>query len=157
MIKEITFKQMLLDSTKEVFETMIFMDVAEAEDPKQVEGWSLMGLISFKGDLEGSLSLSCSTECAQNIAMNMLGFDSVDELTEADTCDAIGEVVNMIVGRVKNFFADCIGNIEISIPSVINGRELKNNLGEDAKVVTTDINIQDQFFATLSLLYKKTN
>lgn len=156
MIENVCLNEMLLESAKEIFETMIFMDLTEATEPDQiVEGDALLGSITFKGSIEGCLSICCSTACAQSIAQNMLALDADDEITEADTCDAIGEVANMVMGSVKKRMADSFGDLQVSIPSVVSGKELKNNLGDAAKKLVTKINIEDEYVSELSLLYRE--
>ena len=156
MIENICLNEVLLESAKEIFETMIFMDLTEVTEPdKDIEGETLLGSITFKGSLEGCLTICCSTSCAQSIARNMLGLDTDDELTDEDTCDAIGEVSNMVMGSVKKRVSDSFKDIQVSIPSVISGKELKNNLGDVAKKISTMVNIEDEYVAKLSLLYRE--
>ena len=157
MIEQICLNEVLLESAKEVFETMVFMDLAEATETDQnnVEGWALLGTITFKGSLEGCLAICCSTPCAQAIAINMLGIDTTEQLTEEGTCDAIGEIANMVMGSVKSRLLEKVGNLEVSIPSVISGRELKNNLGDGAEKISIKVNIEDEYVAELLLLYRE--
>ena len=156
MIEQICLNEALLDAAKEVFETMVFMDLEESTEPQpDIEGWALLGSITFKGTLEGCLSICCSTPCAQAIAINMLGTDTTEDLTEADTCDAIGEIANMVMGSVKARILEKVGNLEVSIPSVISGRSLENNLGERATKITIQVNIEDEYVAELCLLYRE--
>ena len=157
MIKQICFDQILLDSAKEVFETMVFMDVTKVEEPNQndPEGLALLGSITFKGDLEGCMAICCSVPCANAIAMNMLGIEATEELTEGDTCDALGEIANMVMGSVKSRLLETVGNLEVSIPSVFSGRELNNNLGDGTKKNSIKVNIEDEYVAELSLLYRE--
>ena len=156
MIEQLCLNEVLIESAKEVFETMVFMDLTETtESDQNAESWALLGSITFKGGMEGCLAISCSTPCVQAITINMLGMDTAAELTEADTCDAIGEIANMIMGGVKSRLLEKVGNLEVSIPSVISGRELKNNLGDGAEKISIKVNIEDEYVAGLSLLYKK--
>lgn len=157
MVNEVCFDEALIESAKEVFETMVFMDLAKATEPDQnnVEGWALLGSITFKGAFEGCLAICCSTPCAQAIAINMLGIDTIEQLTEEDTCDAIGEIANMVMGGVKSRLIEKVGNVEVSIPSVISGRELKNNLGDGTEKISVKINIEDEHIAELSLMYRE--
>ncbi len=156
MIELLSLNEMLLDSAKEIFETMVFMDLAEATEPDQsIEDWALLGTITFKGPLKGCLAFCCSVPCAQAIAINMLGIDTTEEIVEEDTCDAIGEIANMIMGSLKKRLADITGNLEVSIPSVVSGRELRNNLGDRAQKTSVLINIEDEYVAELSLLYQE--
>ncbi len=158
MIEQVCLNEVLIEGAKEVFETMVFMDLAEATEPDQnIEGWALLGSITFKGSLEGCLAICCSVPCAQAIAINMLGIDTTEQLTEEDTCDAIGEITNMIMGSVKSRLLEKVGNLEVSIPSVVGGRELKNNLGDGAEKVSVKVNIEDEYVAGLSLLYRESD
>ena len=158
MIEQVCLNEVLIESTKEVFETMVFMDIAEAADQDQeVEGWTLLSTITFKGNMEGCLSICLNVPCAQTIAMNMLGMDTTEELTEEDTCDAIGEIANMVMGSVKSRLLAIgnVGNLEVSIPSVISGRQLRNNLGDMAKQASIKVSIEDEYVAGVSLLYRE--
>lgn len=129
MIEQICMETALTESAKEVFETMIFMDITEtSEQDVDTDQMMLLGSITFKGSLEGCLSICCSGSCARVIAANMLGMDSNEQVTPEDTYDAIGEVANMILGSVKSRLMEKVGNLEISIPSVISGREIQNSL-----------------------------
>ena len=155
MIDQICFSDIFMDSAKEIFETMIFMDLMESDDPDHmIDGKSVLGSITFKGELEGCLSICCDEDCAGLITMNMLGIDDAGEITADDTCDAIGEVCNMIMGCVKKRLHDTYANIELSIPLVVNGRQLTNNLGEGTQHVMEKVIIEDEHHAELSFLYK---
>ncbi len=156
MIELASLNETLLESAKEIFETMVFIDLAETTEPDQdIEGWALLGTITFKGTIKGCLTFCCSVPCARAIAINMLGIDTTEQITEEDTCDAMGEIANMIMGSLKKRLTESVGNLEVSIPSVVSGRELKNNLGDGAQKTSVMINIEDEYVAELSLLYKE--
>lgn len=156
MIEQVCLNEALIEGAKEVFETMVFMDLAETTEPDQnVEGRALSGSITFKGSLEGCLAICCSIPCAQAIAANMLGIDTTEQLSEEDTCDAIGEIANMVLGSVKSRLLENVGNLEVSIPSVVSGRALENNLGAGAERISIKVNIEDDYVAELSLLYRE--
>ncbi len=158
MIELVSLNEILLESAQEIFETMVFMDLTETTEPNQdVEGWALLGTITFKGAIKGCLTFCCSVPCAEAVAINMLGIDTTEEITEEDTCDAMGEIANMIMGSLKRRLAESAGNLEVSIPSVVSGRKLKNNLGEGARKTSVMINIEDEYVAELSLLYKESS
>jgi len=155
MVDQICINETLLDGAKEVFETMVFMDLAEATEPDQkIEGWALLSSITFKGPFEGCLAVCCNVDCAKAIAVNMLALD-LEEVGEEETCDAMGEIANMVMGSVKARLQNEIGNVEVSIPSVVSGRSLQNNLGDGSVKLLTRINIQNEYVAELSLLYRE--
>lgn len=85
----------------------------------------------------------------------MLGMMSPDEVSENDVSDAMGEIANMVMGAVKARIQNDVGSIEVSIPSVVQGRELKNSLGEGSGQVKVRVNIEEQYRAEFSLLYRE--
>jgi len=83
MLTATCFKDALLDGAREVFETMVFMALAESEqNGPEIGEMALLGSITFKGDLEGCLTICCGATCARTIAANMLGMDTSEELGE---------------------------------------------------------------------------
>ncbi|MHC4489279.1 MAG: chemotaxis protein CheX [Planctomycetota bacterium] len=155
MVEQAVLSDALLKGTKEVFETMVFMNLEESSqfDPS-IDGRALLGSIAFKGNMEGSLGICCGAACAQAIAVNMLGIDAAEKINEEETCDAVCEVTNMVMGCFKSKLADAVGDLEVSIPSVVHGRELKNNLGKGASKILVKVNIADEYAGELSLLYR---
>ncbi|MCF7954179.1 MAG: chemotaxis protein CheX [Phycisphaerae bacterium] len=154
MITEICFEKVLLESAQEVFEMMIFMSVEQCPDCVTVEGDSLLGSITFTGSIEGCMAICCSLDCAKTIACNMLAIESDDGITENEIRDAIGEIANMLLGSIKaNLIKKNIGNLDVSIPCVVSGKELTSSLGENAVEITLPIYI-DEAVAELTLQYR---
>jgi len=155
MVTTASLKDVLLDSAREVFETMVFMVLAESEESgPSMEGMTLLGSITFKGGLEGCLAICCDVSCARTIVGNMLGMEGSERLGEAEICDAIGELANMVLGATKSRIQNDVGPIEVSIPSVVRGRELHNSLGAGASMVTVPVDIEGKYAAEFSLLYR---
>ena len=151
-----SLRDRVLDGAKEVFETMIFMALEEITDQTpEMEDVTLLGTITFKGNLEGCLGICCGLNCARTIAANMLGMDPDDEISDADINDAVGEVANMVMGAVKSRIQDEVGNVEVSIPSVVQGMELRNSLGERASELVIPANLEEEYNVRLSLLYRE--
>ena len=155
METDLCMKDVLLESAKEVFETMVFMELAEAIDTTPTVGENdLMGLITFKGDMNGCLGIRCSKSCGENVARNMLGMDPGEEINSEQIYDAIGEITNMVMGSVKVRIEPQAGNIQVSIPSVVQGRQLTNSLGEKEDKSVAVVDIEGQDWAELSFLSK---
>lgn len=156
MIDEICFSTALLEGAKEVFETMIFMEITEPSEPdRQIEGDSLLGSITFKNSIEGCLSVRCSVPCAKTIAANMLGIDTPEEISEEDVCDALGEVTNMVMGSVKSRLQTDGNELLVSIPTVIHGQNLANNLGNRANKVLVKVNTEEEDIIEFMFLYRE--
>jgi len=172
MITVVSLKDALLESAREVFETMVFTalepvgegttdpgaspGVADAAHDLDKPETCLLGSITFKGQLEGCLGVCCGEPCARTIASNMLGLVS-DELGENDVGDAMGEIANMVMGAIKARIQDQVGTIEVSIPSVVQGRQLRNSLGEGADLVKVRVSVEEQYQLEFSLLYREGN
>jgi len=157
MVTDICIKDVLLDSAKEVFEAMVFMPLEEAEgqtlDPTQ---FTLLGGITFTGDIEGGLNICCSITCSRVIAANMLCADSPEAVSDEDVSDAIGEIANMVLGSVKTRLQDNLKNMQISIPTVVQGRELLSRRNDGMTRVTVAVKLAQEYIATFSVLYRET-
>ncbi len=142
----------MFDGAKEVFETMIFMNISESPDQNErLSGDTYLGSITFKGDIEGCLGVTMTQVCAETVASNMLCLEPGEEIPEGDLADAIGEVANMVMGSVKTRVQDTIPNIELSIPTVIFGRIINSNVGDCPIKEKIRVKV-DEYDAELSLL-----
>ncbi len=155
MITDISYEQMLVDGAKEVFETMIFMEIMPAEANVTSFEDHVLGSISFKGDIEGSLSICCSKQCATEISANMLGMDPHDDMSDEDITDAFGEVINMVMGSFKKRMLEYIKDLEVSIPNVVSGQHLKKVPGEGYIKEHTNISIEGHYVAEIILIMKE--
>jgi chemotaxis protein CheX len=159
MITTMSLKDSMLDSAREVFETMAFMaleEVHEEQEKPDLEDVTLLGTITFKGSLEGCLGICCGSRCARTIGANMLGTEPDEVMGDDDMNDAIGEIANMVMGALKARIQDEVGSVEVSIPSVVRGRELRNSLGERASKITAVVNLEGEHNMQFSLLYRET-
>lgn len=158
MVDELCFSEALLSGMKEVFETMIFMDLQESTEPDEnIKGPAVLGSITFKGGVEGCLAICCSIESAKTVGANMLGMDSGEELGETEIADAIGEVTNMVMGSVKSRVYEAVGNLEVSIPSVVSGYDLYSTLVDGENRVSKKVIIDNKHVAELIFLYRQSN
>jgi len=155
MIDEICLNDVLLEGAQEIFNTMISGNIETCEPDQDIEGDSLLGSITFNGGLEGCLAICCSVPCAKTIAVNMLAMDPSEELSEEEICDALGEVTNMVMGSVKSRIQNVISDISVSVPTVVSGRGLQNNLGEGATKTLIKVKFQDEYITELSMLYRE--
>ena len=145
----------LLSAAQEIFETMVFMSIDPCEDPSpHIEGETLLGMITFDGDIEGCFGFCCEKNCAQAIAVDMLGIEPDEDLPVADINDAIGEIVNMLMGSIKAG-DQALSHVKVSIPAVVRGREMEHDLGHQAEQMTSHIRIADQYTAELSLFWRR--
>jgi chemotaxis protein CheX len=157
MVGQEIFAEALLAGMTEVFETMMFMSVEECNEMYEaIEGDALLSTITFKGLIDGCLGVSCNVNCAKNIARNMLGMDAGEEVGQEEIADTMGEVANMVLGSVKARLMDAVGDVQVSIPTVVTGKELVNSLGDGSHEVSKMVHI-DEDVARLTLLYRFTS
>lgn len=157
MIEQKTYHETVLEAAKEVFETMIFMEIEPAASAPAPTDCSLLGSITFKGNLEGCLGISLSWPCAQTIARNMLALDPDADISEREVCDAVGEVTNMVMGSIKSRLQDTYPDIAVSIPTVITGKELNSSLPDGTEKVSVAVCLNEEYYADFSLTYRKTD
>ena len=126
-------KDSIWKSASETFATMIFLPIEKVDDTDG-EGdavSSLICTITFTGSLQGVFAIRCAAATAEKIARGMLISEPDDELSESDICDALGEVANMVIGGIKTRVSEVVGEMHISIPTVIRGLEIRPAMGRN--------------------------
>lgn len=83
--------------------------------------FDISGIIGLTGEAVGSIAFSLPKQTALKIVSRFIGEEVLG--LSADTRDAIGELTNIIAGRVKKIFYEQKIHIKISIPNVIVGKE----------------------------------
>ena len=81
--------------------------------------WDLSGVIGLQGEANGAVALSIKEETAFKLTGTLTG--KTYTTVEREVTDAIGEIINIIIGNVKNVF-EKKHRIKITIPSIIKGK-----------------------------------
>jgi chemotaxis protein CheX len=127
----------VIDATREVFSTMVMMEVVDdfpLKEPVSRFKCSITGMVGFAGTYSGVISIHCPVALALKITSNMLGVDC-DEVND-DLNDAIGEIANMLGGSVKQVLSKGGLDVKLSIPTVISGEDYTvNSLSDNDCVV----------------------
>lgn len=130
-----SLNEKIIESTKEIFTSMIMMDIEVAgdinADSPTLED-SISGVIGLAGRHKGVLAVHLPFAVARAITGSFLGMD-VEEINE-DVEDAIGEVANMLGGSVKAILTEKGRDIELSLPSTIIGRNYDFQSSKDAQI-----------------------
>lgn len=137
MIETVNLEEALWQSAKESFETMIMLPIERSEEAEnQVEtSKSVIASIAYVGPIKGAVTIKCDCQSAAKVTRSMLMMTDEDELATEDIHDAIGEVANLIVGGLKSRIAETIGQVEVSIPIVMEGKEVVPAIGSDGNMV----------------------
>lgn len=145
------FTKKIIESTEEIFATMIFMDIS-TEDSMTAEAEVLFSnvsaMIGLSGDLTAMLSVHCSGHIGMELAGAMLGmeFEEIDD----DVKDALGEIANMIAGGVKERLSSENINLQLAIPTTISGKSYSISSPTRSNRVIIPFNlVQGQFFVEM--------
>ena len=114
-------------AVKEVFKSMVSMEV-RAEPPSPLtadpEG-EIMGSVGFIGEANGVIYVRAGIGFARTITSRILGISESEVGSGEMLTDAIGELSNMVVGYVKSRLCDGGFSCVLTVPSVVQGHELK--------------------------------
>lgn len=113
-------------STKEVFSTMLMLDVNADEsfikDENKVSTDLISSLHFFGEKYMGKIAVFAYGATACHIAGAMLGIEATEVNEEVK--DGMGEIVNMIAGSAKVKLESTMGNLHLLTPWVIAGKNL---------------------------------
>ncbi len=153
--KDLCNPSALREAITEVFNTMVFMEINSSGPIEEDLGDQpcILGSVSFRGLFDGSLSISCSAACAKEITMNLLAFEDEDEMEPSDIPDAIGEVANMTMGTLKTMLYDRLGEITVSVPTVVSGCSMCNALRAGEVKLSATVAVADQYCVQLNLVH----
>lgn len=156
MVTTVSLEDVMLEGAKEVFASMVSMPLERLADPlSEGEKETFLATITFTGDLEGCFGISCNDACAKAVTAGMLCMEDASTLGDSEVVDAIGEIANMVMGGIKTRVQHEVTNIEISIPTVVYGRQLKNRLGEGMVRISVPVAIGQEHHAELSLVHRR--
>lgn len=109
-----------------------------------------IGIMLFKGQVEGALSLHFKTETARNIISSFCGLKE-SELDD-DVSDGINEVVNLTAGASKIHFDNTPLHFEMNIPLTVEAAKYVSPHPDHLKLETIQFELDGQiFFMQLSL------
>ncbi len=153
---DINGSRILKESISEVLETMVFMDITSCtEDEMEKNPPAVLSTIFFAGNYQGTLTMICSEECAKAITMNVWALDSEDDTEKSDIPDAMGEMANMTMGSAKSRLYEKMGELNVSVPSVVTGNRIAPQGREGELMETAFVKIDDTYPMQLTLTYLK--
>ena len=145
------FAKKIINSTEEIFNTMIFMDISsgdELTEGKEVLDCHVSSMIGLSGDFTSMLSIHCPGPVGMAITGEMLGME-VEEI-DADVKDTLGEIANMIAGGLKESFSAEDVSLELSIPTTVTGKAytVSSPTKSDRVIIPFDLE-QGRFFVEI--------
>jgi len=113
------------DSVDEIVSTMLFVPinpVPTRADSAIVEA-DISAIVALSGDLKGGVRLGSPGKTAMALASALMG-EELEEIN-ADVEDAFGELANMVTGGIQMRLGGELGEINLSPPFVITGKNHK--------------------------------
>lgn len=130
----------VIKATKETFKSLTG-DIVQNGTPEKQKISNSPGetsvVISIVGDVTGAITLRCSKTFAASVASKMLGIE-IDPDSE-DMKDAVGEVLNMIVGATKTYYANGTDPFKLSVPTTIIGEDYTVHIKASSTANVTQI------------------
>lgn len=135
----------IVEGTKDVFSTMLMIDLEEGDPVENDEIRSnLSSILGLGGDIKGLLGIHCPEKTARKITGAMLGME-VDSLDD-DVNDAIGEIANMVAGNLKVAFEKVGINAQLAIPTTVTGKSYKTSRPQQAYCITVPFSMEENEF-----------
>jgi len=139
---------LLISATEEVFSSSVIQRI-EPGSPyfrtEVPEGESITGVIYFSGNATGYAAINMSKETADLVAHDFLfGVDL--QVTEEVIEDILGELANILAGRVKSYIDPPGSNLHLSAPEINHGNDFLPASLPDAKKVTIPFYFDDGGF-----------
>jgi len=106
----------VLELAEEVWRSFVGVDEPLLPGEPDAGPVAYAATVTISGEWNGAVTLEFGAGTAESVSARMLG---LDDATEADVADAIGELVNMVGGNVKSLMP---GPSVLSLPVVSAGR-----------------------------------
>ncbi|MBI2406686.1 MAG: chemotaxis protein CheX [Gemmatimonadetes bacterium] len=122
--------EVLAPTILDICRSVMALDVAALDGDAAEDTATYAGCVHLDTEPPGTVVLECDEALARLMAARM--FDAAAEtLTDADVCDAIGELANMAAGNLKAALPHAA---RLSLPTVTRGSELKTYLPQSTRV-----------------------
>jgi len=143
MIDKDALARYMFSAADEIFATMLGLQIilgkASAENPETAtDSERVVALIGLAGSYNGTGIISCSPALACKLSSMMLASDL--RVVDGEVLDAIGELSNMVFGNVKTMLEQQVGQLGLSIPTVVFGRNFwTRSVGEQWITVPVEV------------------
>jgi chemotaxis protein CheY-P-specific phosphatase CheC len=108
--------QILAGALTQALETMAFMEIMSIEEDMPAPDNVFLTRIEFSGPQRGCIEILAGADFAATLAEN---FAALDEVTQEDREDALGELANVTCGLVTPMIAaDLSDEFDLTIPAV---------------------------------------
>ncbi len=138
----------------EIFSTMLFIDdIIYISQDVQVSTHftnSVTAMVGLAGTYNGMVCMHTSNKLARTFTALMLGMDEAE--VDDDMSDALGEIVNMISGALKQHLSKGGSDIRLSIPSVVSGTDYSFYSGDPGNTLSILLSTKGEEFIVTAVL-----
>ncbi len=129
---DVALNQSFIKATEDIFESMLGLQLKSnppVEKPLHDSAGETSVIINIVGSVSGAITLSCSKSFASKLASQMMGMEVAEGSEEMK--DAVGEILNMIVGSAKTYYSSDGDPFKMSIPTTIIGGDYSIHIKAD--------------------------
>lgn len=149
-------KDATIESTQAVFSMMMSLEVrvVHAEETDRLKPRDgVVAMISFTGDWYGTGVIHCEEKIACKIggAMMMCELEHIN----TDVLDGVGELANMVLGGFKEAMASHVGQMTLSVPTVVYGKSFLVRTPIKAPWLEVRFEVDGEMFDVLVCMTKK--
>jgi len=105
--------------TLETTASVTFKPLRPALEPERTAKGDISGIIELTGNIRGTLSVSFERKTILEIVSQMFG-ETIPELND-DIKDAVGELLNMVAGRINTKLSDSGQTVTAKLLKVLTG------------------------------------
>ena len=147
----------IVKATVDVFRTMMNLRVVPGDvviEKAQMRKAEVIGSIGVAGFLTGSISVFLPKSIAAKAVASMMMME-IEEISDGDLVDAIGEITNMVGGGIKTELFQKAPLFDISVPSVYMGDDLQRRTVSNDLCFHVPFNLDGQNFSVEFLMVTK--
>ncbi len=135
--------EVLLKVFSEVIEQSAFMftDPIEKDEIEIDDLIFLQASITFSGPINGMISMAFPEDLSLEMAANFLGLDTDDPMVKASEKDAVGELLNMVVGQFLTEVEGTEPIFDLSVPLMeeIDNKSIQKTLSDEySRVISAE-------------------
>lgn len=150
-MKSVELGDVLTHTVVSVLEEAVYALVERADDDTAGTTEVFESLISFAGRYTGTISLEVDAGGVAAIANDFLGTDS-SEPSDSASCDAIGELANIVAGRFLEAWLKSETDYDIGIPSVSRKLHKETRLATEPQVCVTRLRTDTGIHLAVAIL-----
>jgi chemotaxis protein CheX len=115
------------DTVVSVFDTMLAMELQPSITgaffrPSEVQ---VIGMVGLAGSITALVCLRVTESYSQTLTCAMMGLDPDADISDSDVNDVIGELANIIAGKLKSCFRAPGQPCNLSLPAIVRGHTIE--------------------------------